>query len=180
MHWAAHFLMPINATATMDQIAQRRVFHFFSFHGNNNNAAALRGDFISFRTKTNQFAPGADCWDHENDPLLFWQIQATLVPIIGQIAIRLFSTPANSVPSERSFSAQNLVHDKKRNRLEPDKVDKLTFIHMNQRALDNLYNGRILPHSLDNDAEIELENDIPLDANGGYQESLTNDGASSL
>ena len=43
--------------------------------------------------------------------------------------------PCNSVPSERAFSIQNIIHSKIRNQLSSAKVDKLTYIYMNSRIL---------------------------------------------
>jgi hypothetical protein len=174
MHWAAHYLMPANVGATMDQVAQRRVFQFFNSQLNDNNKAAIRSDFISFRTKSGLFGPTMDCWDHCDDALLFWQIQATFVPRLGQIAIRLFSTPANSVPSERSFSAQNLIHDKKCNTLDPTRVNKLIFIHMNQRCLDNVKSGHNAAQWNQNDDELRLESEILPLADIGSLETAIN------
>ena len=57
-------------------------------------------------------------------------------PELARLALRIFYTPSNLVPSERSFSTRNLIHDKKRNRLEAKRADKLSFIHVNKRILD--------------------------------------------
>ena len=54
---------------------------------------------------------------------------------LASIAMRLFSCLANSVPSERAFSTQNYIHSKIRNRLAQEKVDKLSFVYFNSRAL---------------------------------------------
>lgn len=54
---------------------------------------------------------------------------------LGTVARRLLSCLANSVPSERAFSAQNFIHNKTRNRLSQEKTDKLAFIYMNAKAL---------------------------------------------
>ena len=40
------------------------------------------------------------------------------------------------MPSERSFSTWNLIHNKKCNRLDAKRVDQLSFIHVNKRILD--------------------------------------------
>jgi hypothetical protein len=40
------------------------------------------------------------------------------------------------VASERAFSAMNLIVTKLRNKLSPEKTNKLIFIYMNQRVLD--------------------------------------------
>jgi hypothetical protein len=51
--------------------------------------------------------------------------------MIAKLVIRIFTTVANSVPSERGFSTMKLQHTKLRNRLFPSRVDKLVFIHIN-------------------------------------------------
>ena len=86
---------------------------------------------------------------------------------MAAFAVRLFSTPANSVPSEQSFSIQNLLLDKKRNLLHPETVNKLSYIHMNTRVLRKakvqaINNKEITEHvqrvlELSKDQEVELE-----------------------
>jgi hypothetical protein len=61
---------------------------------------------------------------------------------LGKLAVRIFTTPANSVPSEQAFSIQNAFHTKTRNRLSSVKVDKMTYIQRNARAIDNFAAGR--------------------------------------
>jgi hypothetical protein len=39
---------------------------------------------------------------------------------------------------ERSFSAQNFIHNAVRNRLEQEKVDKLAFVYFNSRVLKSM------------------------------------------
>ena len=57
---------------------------------------------------------------------------------LATLAVRIFGTIANSVPSERSFSAVNFLHSKARNRLIPANADKLAFIYMNKRVLERI------------------------------------------
>ena len=163
LHWAAHFLMPTNAKETLTPKTQRRVFHFFQEMGKNSSASIMRAEFLSFRNKTSCFSANADCWEDVENPLLFWQIQATFAPVLGRIAVRLFGTPANSVPCERAFSAQNLIHTQKRNRLQPGVVNKLVFILINQRHLDAIRNKEKSVFWQDNDEELALENELAAD-----------------
>jgi hypothetical protein len=51
------------------------------------------------------------------------------------MAMRLHETPANSVPSERSFSAMNFIQNTYRTRLSTVKTNKLTNIFVNTKAL---------------------------------------------
>ena len=50
--------------------------------------------------------------------------------------MRIFSTPATSVPSEQAFSTQNIIHDKKRTTLSQSSTNMLSYIHVNRRLLD--------------------------------------------
>ena len=53
---------------------------------------------------------------------------------LAPLAIRLFSSIANSVPSERAFSAMNYIHNRYRNRLTAENAEMLIFVFMNWRA----------------------------------------------
>lgn len=99
----------------------------------------------------------APCWDCISDPVLFWQVgllssfflililhificaltqvARNFAPELGNIALRLAQTPANSVPSERAFSTLNLLLNELRNKLSNEKVDMLQYIYMNERVL---------------------------------------------
>ena len=77
---------------------------------------------------------GALCWNYKLDPRKFWIIAMHHAPVLGKLGNRIFQAPANSVPSERSFSTQNFLHSKTRNRLGAMRVDKLTYIYMNSRV----------------------------------------------
>ena len=50
--------------------------------------------------------------------------------------MRIFSTPAISVPSERVFSTQNIIHDKKPSTLRQLSTNRLSYIHVNRHLLD--------------------------------------------
>ncbi|KAG0130773.1 hypothetical protein HOY82DRAFT_486270, partial [Tuber indicum] len=53
------------------------------------------------------------------------------------LAMRLFCTSTNSVPSECYFSVQNLIHSKIHIRLCSTQVDQLTYIYLNCCVLDH-------------------------------------------
>jgi hypothetical protein len=68
---------------------------------------------------------------------VFWRIHTDHYPDLAHLALRIFETIANSVASERAFSAMNLNYSKLRNQLSPAKAAKIVYIYMNQRALDS-------------------------------------------
>lgn len=54
---------------------------------------------------------------------------------MAKLADRILHTLANSVPCERNFSAINIIHNKLRNALTIERVNKLLYIQINRRTL---------------------------------------------
>lgn len=94
-------------------------------------------DFFAFRDCDGKFGAWREFWkeDYVKKPVLFWKVVSGEAPSLSAMAIRVFSTPANSVPSERSFSAMNFLQDEYRSRLSAERTDMLTFIYMNSKVL---------------------------------------------
>lgn len=91
--------------------------------------------FSLWRRQLSPFDKGAICWDYvDHGAREFWVSAINRSSSLGRLGNRLYSTPANSVPSERSFSTQNFIHSKVRNCLKPERVNKLTYIYMNSRV----------------------------------------------
>ncbi|KAF4130774.1 hAT family C-terminal dimerization region [Phytophthora infestans] len=57
------------------------------------------------------------------------------LPLLQDIALRLFRCAASSAASERNFSAHAFIHSKLRNRLAPDRVEKLVHIFFNAKNI---------------------------------------------
>lgn len=70
--------------------------------------------------------------DLDNNPLKWWMEREKLFPILSDLACKLFSLPATSVPSERIFSCAGNVITEKRSRLLAHNVDRLVFLYENQ------------------------------------------------
>jgi hypothetical protein len=114
--------------------------------------------FSLWREQLTPFKKGAFCWKFAGTGAReFWISTINRTKALGTLCNRLFSTPANSVPSERSFSAQNYIHTKTRNSLKPDRVDKLTYIYMNSRVFDARKEGNQL---LTAEEEEQLEEEM--------------------
>jgi len=54
--------------------------------------------------------------------------------LLALLAVRLFSSITNSVPSERAFSAINYIYNRYRNRLTAENAEILIFVFINWRA----------------------------------------------
>ncbi|KAJ7329290.1 hypothetical protein JRQ81_015464 [Phrynocephalus forsythii] len=62
------------------------------------------------------------------DPLHYWARKADLWPALSTLALDLLSIPPTSVQSERVFSHMGDVLRPRRSRLDPETVERLTFI----------------------------------------------------
>ena len=73
--------------------------------------------------------------DAKTNPLDWWKKWGSKFPNLAQLARRYLAMPATSAPVERLFSVAGLVATAKRNRLDPETVSLLVFVH---EALDQL------------------------------------------
>jgi hypothetical protein len=116
-------------------------------------------DFYSFKDRRGVFHATARCWDYIDEDWTFWFSIKDEAPILARLAIRILTTTANSVPSERAFSTMKLQHTKLRNRLVPSRVDKLVFIHINRHILAA---GPKAIHQATENEVLQLERDLAL------------------
>ena len=75
----------------------------------------------------------------KSNPLLYWKKHKDTRPILASLALQYLTCPASTVASERLFSAAGNILTDSRNRLSPDKLDKLLFLHHNLKLVDYSY-----------------------------------------
>jgi hypothetical protein len=97
-------------------------------------------------------------WEWVKEPVIFWQLHYDDNPPLSRLADRILHTLANSVPCERNFSAINFVHSLVRNRLTPERVDKLLYIQINRRTL---YREIIVKDKYDEEEELVTMEEEP-------------------
>ena len=122
----------------LDDYNNKRILTFFQTCAPSHEEANLMHTHFSlWREQLTPFEKGALCWKFAGKGAReFWISTINRSKALSILCNLLFSTPANSVPSERVFSTQNYIHTKTRNSLKPDRVDKLTYIYMNTRVFD--------------------------------------------
>ena len=91
----------------------------------------------NFLIRTEQFVIFHPVWNLADRPLAFWTETCLESPELGELAVHIFNTPANSVPSERAFSTQNIVHNKTQSNLSSMQTNMLAYIHINKRILES-------------------------------------------
>jgi hypothetical protein len=137
-HFLAHYLLPTTIKTPLAKSDKDRVFRALQkLVRTEEDFLYTKGEFFNFRAQRDVYALGASCWKLNSSPIHFWDDCESDKSILPNIARRLASTIANSVPSERAFSTMNLIHSKTRNRLSPERVEQQVFIHINRRILDS-------------------------------------------
>ena len=70
------------------------------------------------------------------DPFDCWKARANKYPVISHVAKKYLTIPATLAMSERCFSWAGSIVTKKRNRLLPENVNTLVFLHQNKKLID--------------------------------------------
>jgi hypothetical protein len=145
IHWIADALrpdttgpnskLPPSVFARVQEYLQKQLENDDEYH------RAL-SEFTHFRMRTGGpdglFNKHSAVYDDGFRPAMAWQCLLNQGSILARVAVKVMNTLANSVPSERSFSAISFIHTKARNRLTPMHADMQAFIFMNDRVLDRL------------------------------------------
>jgi hypothetical protein len=161
------FLLNPETEYRTTEAQQQDVFRLLRQYGGAAAAAdpdqTLRRQYTQFRAKEGPFNRTCSAWEMAHDPTQFWIEMKPLAPELSALALRLFCAPANSVPSERSFSIRNLVQDKRRSCLSPITADKLSFMHVNRRVLNRNSGQARAWFALSEEELVALEDEV-LDA----------------
>lgn len=67
----------------------------------------------------------------KGDPLEWWRIRQLVFPNLSKVARKHLGIVATSVPSERIFSKAGVLVSERRNRLNPENVEKIIFLNAN-------------------------------------------------
>lgn len=67
----------------------------------------------------------------DGDALAWWKANELCYPRLAEMARHYLSMPASSAPSERVFSAANLIVTNRRRRLDPENISRLTVMKRN-------------------------------------------------
>ncbi|PNP73805.1 hypothetical protein FNYG_12855 [Fusarium nygamai] len=152
IHYAGFALRPDTVGTKLEEQLMMKVLQFFKSAVNPADYINIVREFNHFRAQSGgRFAAGGLVYSKEWTPLDAWMLLDNQGSKLAALAVRIFGTIANSVPSERSFSAVNFLHSKARNRLTPANADKLAFIYMNERVLERITQSQNQPLDHRND-----------------------------
>lgn len=99
----------------------------------------------SDRTRKNDIALELDSYlcgevlGKEENPLVWWKKCSLKYPKMSQLVKIYLSAPSSTVCSERLFSQASSIYEERRNRLLPDKVEQLVFLHNNLPLINYEY-----------------------------------------
>jgi hypothetical protein len=160
VHYAAWLLDPISLLTPPGKAQVDIGIQFLLARATLEDKKAVHASILQFRTQADVFGPSHLASMHYDTPILFWKSHLfdPTHKKLAKLAVRIFEAIANSVASERAFSAMNLIHSKLRNRLGSVKAHMLIYIYMNQRVLDR--NHSVLlgdPVEKNQEEQVQLE-----------------------
>lgn len=165
IHWAAYYLDPTNASPHFELTVQSCMTNFLKqYIGQYSKAewAKIVQQFFDFQNHKHLFNSIINLWNPDlvNNPRLWWQYAHFGCYKLAILAIRIFSTPANSVLNKQAFSIINYLLNKFRAKSLVNSVDKSIYIYMNQRILRWVVNEFKVLSDLFEDEFADLEDEV--------------------
>ena len=166
IHWVAHALDPAHAADQLLPSTQIQVLTFMRryIHVDEDQWAGILQHFFDFKSKEGLFnrQDPFNIWQPNliANPRLFWSYCRSKSPFLATFAFRIYSIPANSVPSERAFSAMNYIIDKFRASTGVERSNEAIYIYMNRRALRRATKEARGLHDLTDNEAVQLEDDL--------------------
>ena len=130
-HYAAYYLDPTTTEKAGGDDVEIVVDAFKRVAANDEDAATMTSNWLAFVRRDDGFVTTKSCWLVKDNMIDFWQLQSARYPLLANYAIRLATTVANTVISERGFSALKRTQTRLRSRLTPERLDRLIYINMN-------------------------------------------------
>ena len=170
LNWLAFALDPANENRTvLTPEMALRLIELIKQHVDSARHRAAIDQYFEFCDCIGLFNTKQNFWsaDWIKNSLFFWKVVAGVAPDLSPLAIWMFSTIANSVPSEHSFSGMNFVQNEYRTGLNVKQTDMLTFIYINDQLLQRLSSlpsGADIPqgptwYNIDAELEEQLEDE---------------------
>ncbi|OWZ09048.1 hypothetical protein PHMEG_00018314 [Phytophthora megakarya] len=107
--------------------------------------ATFRREFLGFIHLKKSWSPDERGNNLCDTPLDWWMLKSKRVPLLYDFATRVLSLPTSSAARERSWSVHSFLHNKRRNRLKPERVENLAFIYSNTGDIDSDIESPVLP-----------------------------------
>jgi hypothetical protein len=78
------------------------------------------------------------------DPTLWWLVPRSSLPMLQNMAIKLFGQPCSLSSAERNWSTYDFIHSLKGNIITPKRAENLVFVYSNLQLLSrgDEYNKR--------------------------------------
>lgn len=124
------------------------------------------GDKLTYHQALVKFGEAKGIWSktekekHAKFNSLDWWTLSNRFPTLKSLALRILSISTSSACSERCWSVHAFIHTKRRNRLTPERVEKLVFIYSNMgdKEAANSLIYKVFPDARDECDEADLTN----------------------
>ncbi len=107
-----------------------------SFH----DVKLIMKQWLAFKSQMNDFQFNAECWRWTEDSKLFWLCIESFALQLLKLSLRINRISDNNVLAKRDWFIINLIKMKTRNQLSNINVNKLMYIYINERTLNQSQN----------------------------------------
>ncbi|GBG71982.1 hypothetical protein CBR_g10920 [Chara braunii] len=87
------------------------------------------------RNDTKMWDPTAKADVDKKTPSELWAAHGGDVPELQKVAIKVIGMWSTASPAERNWASMDYIHSKRRNKLSPERLAKLVYIHWNMQLL---------------------------------------------
>ena len=159
LHQLAFWLCPTNNLAgRLEEGELTRILSTLQRYISDSDWPTAKISFLHYYSRQGPFSVTNAHWEEKDDTVVFWLLYNDVARPLSEFVLRLMKTTANSVPSERNFSSMKIIHSPTRNRLTPQRVDKLLFVYINRRVLNRQLNA-----SEDSEDDIEEASEVEFE-----------------
>lgn len=96
-------------------------------------------EFGRFRRKEGLFAREVVWSCVETVPSYgWWEMYGATTPILQALAMKVLAQVSSACACERNWSSYDFIHNKKRNKLQPQRARDLVYVFSNRRLLDKV------------------------------------------
>lgn len=130
---------PGNNQLTLDELVPNGLFAVMKkILGDDKACAVAKTEWSNYQTKTGAFCSLTQAdWDSASEvpAWQWWHIHGTCAGYLQKVAMRVLAQPSSSSACEQNWSTFDFIHNKRRNRLQPQRAADLVYVFTNLRLI---------------------------------------------
>eukprot|EP01038_Epipyxis_sp_PR26KG_P011979 gene11979-16035_t len=145
-------------TNYFDTITRLKKYITLYYSNNEQNQANCKQELINFLVSFGEMTESHKREIKKIVPYQYWAVFGRIsYPLLGEIALRLYSIATSSAASERAWSVFSMLHTKRIN--QNNKIIKMAFVYINSSLIDSLDKHDYAHLMMQDDEEDDVEDE---------------------